>query len=1213
MKAGPVTDRAKRLARSGLHRLPTQTQRWARAAARRTGLIARSPVDPLPAAPLVSIVLPVFGVEKYLSACLDSLLGQTYQRLQVVAVDDGSPDDSISILRERADRDPRLEIVRQANAGLGAARNRGVRHARGRYLMFVDSDDLLKPDAVASYEQSLRSTGSDFVVGGYQRIRAAASFPAAPWLRAAHETARQAITLADFPDIQVNAVAWSKMYQRQFWDDQGLKFPVGVLYEDQAVSARAYARARHFDVLSAVTYQWRVREDNSSISQQDLDVTDLTARFTAAFASLAELETMDAHDARDTRLVQLLSNDFPLSIRASQHAEGAFWEVLRNGLDRLRAETGEAVWQQVPPQHRVAIRLVSEGRRDALFDFISLQRNHVKHSTSLVVDGKAYVQFRTSPVLAVAPHDPLLALTAQQTSTVTGVRRFFWRTDGRWEIHGWVYIDNVDLSTTHPEITLLLSKRDDLQGPVIEIATVGTPDPEVTARSKHQHANYENGVFRATFDPALLRAHGAGGRWSIHVRIRAHGLDRTGPLRGVQHSGSAGHLAGRLVPAGHLEFRETVGRGLTVTLRKPVCVLEHAELHDRVLDVTLRPEVGVILSELEVTNDVTGMLATTTLTSRGGLTTGRLELPVTSWDADSRRRQPWTVRVISADARRAPVALREDLADPVAAVGLRLRMTQFGNFGLVEDRRTLIVDSLQSRGGEQLHLTGRAYGFDDDRTQLELLVQSPRGACRALLAMTPDSRFSAVLDLAEDPWGLGDRPLASGRYTFKALSSRGQVETATESVSVQVRAGYAVIATLPLAISSPRFRAEVQLVGNDRLLLHVEPPLLTDERGARPQRTLKLAFAGGGRGASDLEPGAVLFRSYYGEICGCNPRAVHEELRRRETSHTLYWAVRDHSVAVPEGGVAVIHESAEWYRLLQEAEYYVDNMHQPIHHRKPAHQIQVQTFHGYPFKAMGLTHWKHQRRDLAHIRSYLERAADWDFLVSPATYATELLRAEFGFPHEVLAIGYPRNDVLQGPRAAEIRDRVRRQLGIRPEQTAVLYAPTFRDDLAQDDLRASMTDFLDVPALAASLGEDYLVMVRGHAFHARVSARVEAGVNVVDLTDYPDINDLCLASDCAVLDYSSLRFDYALTGKPMVYLVPDLEQYVTRSRGTLLAFGPTAPGPLVETTSEVADALKDLSTVRLRYAQSYATFRRNFLDLDDGHAAERLVERVFLR
>ena len=130
-------------------------------------------------------------------------------------------------------------------------------------------------------------------------------------------------------------------------------------------------------------------------------------------------------------------------------------------------------------------------------------------------------------------------------------------------------------------------------------------------------------------------------------------------------------------------------------------------------------------------------------------------------------------------------------------------------------------------------------------------------------------------------------------------------------------------------------------------------------------------------------------RSYYGEIAACNPLAVHRELRRRGTGHTIYWAVKDFSVQVPEGGIAVIYESAEWYRLLHEAHFYLDNMHQPLYHRKPAHQIQIQTFHGYPFKQMGRSHWLWQGRDKVHIQSYLDRAKDWDYLVSPATYGDQ--------------------------------------------------------------------------------------------------------------------------------------------------------------------------------------------------------------------------------
>src|SRR5262249_44745649 len=135
--------------------------------------------------------------------------------------------------------------------------------------------------------------------------------------------------------------------------------------------------------------------------------------------------------------------------------------------------------------------------------------------------------------------------------------------------------------------------------------------------------------------------------------------------------------------------------------------------------------------------------------------------------------------------------------------------------------------------------------------------------------------------------------------------------------------------------------------------------------------------------------------------------------------------------------------------------------------------------------------------------------------------------------------GYPRDDALRAEDADVVRERTRHQLGVRPDQTAVLYAPTWRDHLATRPRAAAMSEHLDVDAAAAALGDSHVILLRGHRFHMPGSSRR----GVVDVTDHPEINELVLASDVAVLDYSSLRFDYAQTGRPMVFLVSDLEDY----------------------------------------------------------------------
>ncbi|MGH3444148.1 MAG: CDP-glycerol glycerophosphotransferase family protein, partial [Nocardioidaceae bacterium] len=329
----------------------------------------------------------------------------------------------------------------------------------------------------------------------------------------------------------------------------------------------------------------------------------------------------------------------------------------------------------------------------------------------------------------------------------------------------------------------------------------------------------------------------------------------------------------------------------------------------------------------------------------------------------------------------------------------------------------------------------------------------------------------------------------------------------------------------------------------------------------------------------------------------------------------LYWGVTDHSVRVPEGAVPVLEESREWHERLGGARYVMLNVHQPMWYVKPEKQVMVETFHGYPYKGMGQSWWARSGLALSRVASFLDRAADWDFLVSPAGYATPALLREF-FDAEaakavtVLETGYPRNDVLLSPAGDTVRERVRSALDIASDQTAVLYAPTFRDYLSNDGMTAAATDFFDPVQAATALGPSYVVMMRGHAFNARANALRAAGANVVDVTYYPDVADLILASDAAVLDYSSLRFDYALTRKPMVFLVPDNDVYHSL-RPAIMAFGPTAPGPHVSTTAEAVQALRRPKATRRRYAAALERFVADYLELEDGHAAARVVDAVF--
>src|SRR5689334_23375145 len=129
--------------------------------------------------PRLSVVVPVYNVERYLDECLASLAAQHVEDFEAILVDDGSTDGSAAIARRHAGRDPRFRLVSQGNAGLGAARNAGVELARGEFLAFLDSDDKVPADGYARMLASLERTGSDFATGNIHRFDGTGSWPAA--------------------------------------------------------------------------------------------------------------------------------------------------------------------------------------------------------------------------------------------------------------------------------------------------------------------------------------------------------------------------------------------------------------------------------------------------------------------------------------------------------------------------------------------------------------------------------------------------------------------------------------------------------------------------------------------------------------------------------------------------------------------------------------------------------------------------------------------------------------------------------------------------------------------------------------------------------------------------------------------------------------------------------------------------------------------------
>jgi len=226
--------------------------------------------------PTISVIIPVYQVKDYLAECLDSVFAQdeTFSDFEVVCVDDGSTDGSADILKQYASKDPRLRIITQENSGLSAARNTGIEAARGRYVMFLDSDDMLTPDALATVASAFAESDAEIV-----------TFAAYLYPEGTHdEWLEQLFTLRDVtyqgfsPQLMFEENAqpyvWRTAYSTRFLLRTGLRFDSTVAYgEDAVFMFLAYPQAACTRIIPAKLYYYRLKREGSLMATRRASTT----------------------------------------------------------------------------------------------------------------------------------------------------------------------------------------------------------------------------------------------------------------------------------------------------------------------------------------------------------------------------------------------------------------------------------------------------------------------------------------------------------------------------------------------------------------------------------------------------------------------------------------------------------------------------------------------------------------------------------------------------------------------------------------------------------------------------------------------------------------------------------------------------------------------------------------------------------------------------
>ena len=219
-----------------------------------------------------SVIVPVYNVEAYLEICLKSLINQTFQDFEIICVNDGSTDKSGDILKYHASKDARIKIINQENKGLGAARNVGVAQAQGEYLVFVDSDDWLRTDALEVLDKQLQEKPVEVCIFGYSNFFDNQKFNL-PISFLSNLKNKQFSHVWDY--MFVNVTAWGKVYKRDFWQKNDISFAEKMFFEDNIANVKVFSLAESVDICWYDFYYYRIRENSITQKFSEQKVNDL--------------------------------------------------------------------------------------------------------------------------------------------------------------------------------------------------------------------------------------------------------------------------------------------------------------------------------------------------------------------------------------------------------------------------------------------------------------------------------------------------------------------------------------------------------------------------------------------------------------------------------------------------------------------------------------------------------------------------------------------------------------------------------------------------------------------------------------------------------------------------------------------------------------------------------------------------------------------------
>ena len=1153
--------------------------------------------------PKVSVIVPVYNVEEYLRECLDSLVNQTLKEIEVIMVNDGSTDNSPEIIEEYASRYDNFHAYHKENGGLSSARNYGIQFANGEYLAFLDSDDYVSKDAYQKLYDLAKKTGSEIVIGNTMRFNSQKKFGSTLHKKVFRETILNT-HITNMPQLIYNTTCWNNLFLRVFWEKNNLIFP-DILYEDIPVMIPAYFYSKSTSILEDVIHFWRVREGaNLSITQKRYELSNFLDRMKSI--QLVNEFFKNQNITHEHLIIEkdykYLTFDIAMYLNQLDRVENSYIEHFVKIVNPFLTQLHPEAFNRLSAINKLKYKLLQEEKIEELLNVLSFEKKELKYTKPRKKQGRYYGIY---PYRSAFPEE-IFDVTDELTP-VCRIEQMTWE-GNTLKITGHTYISKVD-SKFASQVQLKASIKRADSSVEIKLPVKITKRKDVTRKYGVKPPNAKILFFRRLYSydwsgfevyinfdrEDLIKLVGTG-KLEVWFTLRVGSLERrfrvNGPVKGDKPRTYAKLINGKLIKP-----RYNAAWELTLETMDGLPILFEPFIQDdrlvfNVQSMSLESDSNLLL----IGNK---NIVTIPITKTGPTTfTAQLSLKETDLRGDQ-----YQVYLSSDNEQKLSVFINQLTKKFEFWHGQEIHYELTKNSTLIIWAQTSAPYIISAYWTDiQLDVTvfvSDFYKHEFDQVYEErIIVQSlETGKSLEFAARKNEDLLNANIPMRDEE---GNLNFLDGKWAFYVeVTGIKEGKSAFWKKRIQ-QPPQGKVAFTPLIYSKQRFKPYISKNGYFNLSVKLVWSIV--DSGPKQQKVLQKIIYPLFR-LLPMDRRMIVFQAYWGQSYRCNPRAIYEYIQQHEGNNYKYvWVFKNENTPVNGNAIKVREKSWKYYYYMARAKFFVNNVNFPDLYEKRKGAVEIQTLHGTFLKTMGLD-VPGEFDTPEKRRKFLRRCGRWDYLISPSQYMTEKSRECFLYDRQVLEIGFPRNDVLLQPIDANLVRSLKNKLNLPLDKKIILYAPTFRE-------KKNFHFQLDLKHMQEQLSEEYIVLLRLHYF---VSSNLDIDMYrgfAFNVSSYDKIEDLYLISDLLITDYSSVMFDFALLNRPILYYTYDLEYYRDQLRGMYINLEQEAPGPLLRTTDELIEAIRNLDQVVAQYSEKFKAFREKYGQFESGNACKYVLEQI---